>query len=211
MGAALYRRVRGKSSSRSQRPVPHGKACPLATPHSQSRTRHSQSRTGDAGIDSTESYKRKETQRFFQPTGRTMHHLEENHEDELSVFTPPLTNTGVHTIQWIEYQPTNQISGKSPVGVPDSTAVCRIHGSEEKYSEDQTSTQQRPRTARRQRRQRRIGQSYLTSRLFASGLQSPTYLRYADRNQLPVQSLYRHATGDGCQRQNATGLETLRE
>jgi hypothetical protein len=68
--------------------------------------RHSQSRTGDAGgadsrdgqvgIGSTESYKRKETQRFFQPTGRTMNHLEENHENELSVFTPQPTNTGVH-------------------------------------------------------------------------------------------------------------------
>ena len=38
-----------------------------------------------------------------------------NHEDELSVFTPPLTNTGVHTRQWIEYRPTNQISGESPL------------------------------------------------------------------------------------------------
>jgi hypothetical protein len=47
------------------------------------------------------------------------------------------------------------------VGVPDSTAVCRIHGSEEKYSENQTSTHQRPRTAHRQRRQRRNGQSSL--------------------------------------------------
>ena len=82
MGAALYRRVGGKSSSRSQRPIPRGKRCPLATPHSQSRTRHSLGRTGDAGgadsrdgqigIGSTERYKRKETQRFFQPTGRTM-------------------------------------------------------------------------------------------------------------------------------------------
>ena len=61
------------------------------------------SRGGQVGIGSTESYKRKETQRFFQPTGRTMNHLKENHEDELSVFTPSLTNTGVHTRQWIEY------------------------------------------------------------------------------------------------------------
>jgi hypothetical protein len=44
-----------------------------------------------------------------------MNHLEENHEDELSVFTPPLTNTGVHTRQWIEYRPTNQISGEFPL------------------------------------------------------------------------------------------------
>jgi hypothetical protein len=41
MGAALYRRVWGKRSSRSQRPIPHGKRCPLATTHSHSRTRHS--------------------------------------------------------------------------------------------------------------------------------------------------------------------------
>ena len=41
--------------------------------------------------------------------------MEENHEDELSVFTPPLTNTGVHTRKWIEYRPTNQISGESPL------------------------------------------------------------------------------------------------
>jgi hypothetical protein len=44
-----------------------------------------------------------------------MNHLEENHEDELSVFKPPVTNTGVHTRQWIEYRPTNQISGESPL------------------------------------------------------------------------------------------------
>ena len=44
-----------------------------------------------------------------------MNHLEENHEDELSVFTPPLTNTGVNTRQWIEYRPTNQISSESPL------------------------------------------------------------------------------------------------
>jgi hypothetical protein len=106
--------------------------------------------------------------------------------------------------------PTHQPNKRGiPVGVSDSTAVCRIHGSEVNYSENQTSTHQRPRTARRQRRQRRIGQSSLTSRLFASGLQSPTNFRYADRNQL--QSLHRHATGDGCQRQSATGLATLRE
>ena len=103
--------------------------------------------------------------------------------------------------------PTHQPNKRGiPVGVPDSTAVCRIHGSEEKYSENQTSIHQRPRTARRQRRQ-----SSLTSRLFASGLQSPTDFRYANRNQLPVQSLHRHATGDGCQRQSVTGLATLRE
>jgi hypothetical protein len=42
-----------------------------------------------------------------------MNHLEENHEDELSVFTHPPVNTGVHTRQWIEYRPTNQISGES--------------------------------------------------------------------------------------------------
>ena len=88
-----------------------------------------------------------------------------NHLEELSVFTPPLTNTGVNTRQWIEYRPTNQISGGIPVGVPDSTAVYRIHGSEEKYSENETSTRQSPRTARHQRRQRRIGQSSLTRRL----------------------------------------------
>jgi hypothetical protein len=39
--------------------------------------------------------------------------LEENHEDEMSVFT--LTYTDVHTRQWIEYRPTNQISGESPL------------------------------------------------------------------------------------------------
>jgi hypothetical protein len=44
-----------------------------------------------------------------------MNHLEENHEDELSVFTPPLTNTDVHTRQWIECRPTNQISRESPL------------------------------------------------------------------------------------------------
>ena len=170
MGAALYRRVGGKSSSRSQRPIPYGNRCPLAIPHSQSRTRHSQSRTGDAGgadsrdgqvgIGSTESYKRKETQRFFQPTGRTMNHLEENHE--LSVFTPPLTNTGVHARQWIERILIHQPNKRGiAVGVPDSTTVCRMHGSEEKYSENQTSTHQRPRTAHRQRRQRRNGLSSL--------------------------------------------------
>ena len=98
--------------------------------------------------------------------------------------------------------PTHQPNKRGiPVGVPDSTAVYRIHGSEEKYSENQTSTHQSPRPAH-QRRQRRIGQSSLTSRLFASGLQSPTDFRYADRNQLPVQSLHRYATGDGCQRQS---------
>ena len=106
------------------------------------------------------------------------------------------------------HQPNKRVI---PVGVPDCTGVCRIHGSEEKYSENQTSTHQRPRTARRQRRQRRIGQSTLTSRLFASGLQSPRDFRYADRNKLSVQSLHRHATGDGCQRQSVMGLVTLRE
>jgi hypothetical protein len=91
--------------------------------------------------------------------------------------------------QTMDRIPTHQPNKRGiPVGVPDFTAVCRIHGSEEKYSENQTSTHQRPKTARRQGRQRRIGQSSLTSRLFASGLQSSTDFRYADRNQLPVQS-----------------------
>jgi hypothetical protein len=89
-----------------------------------------------------------------------MNHLEENHE--LSVFTPPLTNTGVHARQWIERILIHQPNKRGiAVGVPDSTTVCRMHGSEEKYSENQTSTHQRPRTAHRQRRQRRNGQSSL--------------------------------------------------
>jgi hypothetical protein len=135
-----------------------------------------------------------------------MNHLEENHEDELSIFTPPLTNTGVHTRQWIEYRPTNQISGESPLEFlipPQSVGYMDLRRS--------TLTHQRPKTARRQRRLRRIGSIFPYKRLFASGLQSPTDFRYADRNQLPVQSLHRHATGDGCQRQSATGLANLRE
>ena len=174
IGAALYRRVGGKSSNRSQRPIPREKRCPLATPHSQSRTRHSKIRTDDAGgaysrhgqvgIGSTESYKRKETQRFFQPTGRTMNHLKENHGDELSVFTPPLTNTGVHTRQWIESQPTNQISGESQLEFlipPQSVGYMDLRKSTLKIKLRLT------RTAGRQRRQRRIVQSSLASRLIA--------------------------------------------
>lgn len=42
-----------------------------------------------------------------------MNHLDENHEHELSVFTPPRFSTGVHTRQWIEHRPTNQIIGES--------------------------------------------------------------------------------------------------
>ena len=45
-----------------------------------------------------------------------MNHVEENHEDELSVFTPPPVNTGVQTRNWIEYRPTNQISRESTLG-----------------------------------------------------------------------------------------------
>lgn len=51
----------------------------------------------------------------FNQLDEPMNYLEENQEDELSVFTPPLTNTGVHIRQWIEYRSTNQISGESPL------------------------------------------------------------------------------------------------
>lgn len=39
-----------------------------------------------------------------------MYHLEENHDDELSVFTPPPTNIAIHSREWIEYRLINQIS-----------------------------------------------------------------------------------------------------
>ena len=117
-----------------------------------------------------------------------MNNLEENHEDELSVFTPPLTNTGVHTRQWIEYRPTNQISGESPLEFlipPQSVGYMDLRRGTLKIKLRLTNALGQPVA---KRRQRRIGQSSLTSRLFASGLQSPTDLRYAHRNQLPVQS-----------------------
>ena len=55
-----------------------------------------------------------------------MNNLKENHEDELSVFTPPLTNTVVHTRQWIEYRLTNQISAESPLEflIPPQSVGC---------------------------------------------------------------------------------------
>jgi len=39
-----------------------------------------------------------------------MNHLEENHEDGLSLFTPPPTNTTIQIRVWIEYRALNQIS-----------------------------------------------------------------------------------------------------
>ena len=45
-----------------------------------------------------------------------MNHVEEKHEVELSVFTSPPVHTGVQTRNWIEYRPTNQISGESTLG-----------------------------------------------------------------------------------------------
>lgn len=39
-----------------------------------------------------------------------MNHLEENHEDGLSVFTPSPANTAIQSRQWIEYHALNQIS-----------------------------------------------------------------------------------------------------
>lgn len=44
-----------------------------------------------------------------------MNLLEENHDDELSLFTTPPTNTGIQAREWIEYRPTNQVSGESPL------------------------------------------------------------------------------------------------
>ena len=216
MGAALYRRVGGESSSRSQRPIPRWTRCPLATQHSQSRRRHSQNRRWHR-LSRWPS--RNWLDRKLQEE-RNAEVLSTNWTNHEPLGREPRRRTvGIHTStrqhgcphQTMDRIPTHQPNKRGiPVGFPYSTAVCRIHGSE-KYSENQTLTHQRPRTVRRQRRQRRIGQSTLTSRLFASGLQSPTDFRYADRNQLPVQSLHRHATGDGCQRQSVTGLATLRE
>ena len=39
-----------------------------------------------------------------------MNHLEENHEDELSLFAPPPINTTIQSRAWIEYRALNQIS-----------------------------------------------------------------------------------------------------
>lgn len=44
-----------------------------------------------------------------------MNHLEENHEDELALFSPPPTNTGIQRREWIEFRPTNQITGEGPL------------------------------------------------------------------------------------------------
>ena len=44
-----------------------------------------------------------------------MNHLEENHHDELSLFSPPPANTGIERREWIEFRPNNQITGDSPV------------------------------------------------------------------------------------------------
>lgn len=44
-----------------------------------------------------------------------MTHFEENHEDELSLFSPPPANTGIQRREWIEFRPTNQITGDSPL------------------------------------------------------------------------------------------------
>ena len=39
-----------------------------------------------------------------------MNYLEENHDEELSLFTPPPNNTGIRRKEWVEYRPINQIS-----------------------------------------------------------------------------------------------------
>lgn len=44
-----------------------------------------------------------------------MNHLEENHEDELDLFTPPPSNTAIERREWIEYRPTNQITADAPL------------------------------------------------------------------------------------------------
>lgn len=39
-----------------------------------------------------------------------MNQFEENHDDELSIFTPPPTNTAIQRREWLEFRPINQIS-----------------------------------------------------------------------------------------------------
>jgi len=46
---------------------------------------------------------------IVQSTGTTMNHLEENHEEGLSLFTPPPTNTTIQSRVWIAYRALNQI------------------------------------------------------------------------------------------------------
>ncbi|CAC5360231.1 unnamed protein product [Mytilus coruscus] len=54
-----------------------------------------------------------------------MNHLEENHEDELSLFSPPPANTGIQRREWIEFRPTNQITGEGPLifSIPPQSAA----------------------------------------------------------------------------------------
>ncbi|XP_071177698.1 uncharacterized protein F54H12.2-like [Mytilus edulis] len=54
-----------------------------------------------------------------------MNHLEENHEDELSLFSPPPANTGIQRREWIEFRPTNQISADAPLdfSIPAQSAA----------------------------------------------------------------------------------------
>lgn len=54
-----------------------------------------------------------------------MNHLEENHEDELSLFSPPPANTGIQRREWIEFRPTNQISADAPLdfSIPPQSAA----------------------------------------------------------------------------------------
>ncbi|CAC5392372.1 unnamed protein product [Mytilus coruscus] len=54
-----------------------------------------------------------------------MNLLEENHDDKLSLFTTPPTNTGIQAREWIEYRPTNQVSGESPLEVLISAQPAR--------------------------------------------------------------------------------------
>ncbi|CAC5391533.1 unnamed protein product [Mytilus coruscus] len=47
--------------------------------------------------------------------GRASKHLEENHDDQLSLFTPPPTNTATQRREWIEYRPNSHINGETPL------------------------------------------------------------------------------------------------
>lgn len=58
--------------------------------------------------------------------------LEENHMDELSLFSPPPANTGIERREWIEFHPTNQVTGDTPVEFtipPQSAAYMDLKNS----------------------------------------------------------------------------------
>jgi hypothetical protein len=132
-----------------------------------------------------------------------MNNLKENHEDELSVFTPSLTNTCVHTRQWIEYRPTNQISGESPLEFlipPQSVGYMDLRRSTLKIKLRLTNALRQPVA-----KDANVGLVNLPLQAVFS--QVDCSLQQTSVTQTVTNYPYKA----GCQRQSVTGLATLRE